>query len=131
MRATTGLFYAVLAALGLAACSEASRTTLFESLDSPAGDASLQAFVIEPWFPQGPHHVLLLLQDSKRDRTHQLARAELAYDGVPFTKLNINLRWTSERSALACLRATDRPDQGFQISLDDARNAKVTLRKGC
>ena len=47
--------------LGLlsAGCSEAERTTVFEIAASPHGDYALTTYVIEPWFPHGPHFIAL------------------------------------------------------------------------
>ena len=121
----------LLAAWITTGCSEASRTSVFETALSPHGDYTLTAYVIEPWFPHGPHHIALELHDQKADTREQLLKTELAYDGVPFTKRNIGLRWTGERSAFMCLSATDRPDKGVQITLPRTGASRVVLRKGC
>ena len=84
--------------------------------------------VIAPWFPHGPYHIALELHDQSTDTREQLLKTELAYDGVPFTKRNIGLRWTGERSAFMCLSATDRPDKGVQITLPRTGASRVELR---
>lgn len=112
-------------------CSEAARTTVFENTASPHGDYTLTTYVVAPWFPHGPHFVVLELRTKDATVREQLLKTELAYDGVPFTKKNISLRWTGERSAFLCLSATDRQDKGAQITLLQSGTARVVLRKGC
>lgn len=112
-------------------CSEAARTTVFESATSPHGEYTLTTSVVAPWFPHGPHFVSLELLKNQSGAREQLLKTELAYDGVPFTKRNINLRWTGERSAFLCLSATDRPDKGVQITLLRSGAARAELRTGC
>ena len=126
-------FLAVVALLGLisAGCSESDRTTVFETAVSPHGDHTLITYVIEPWFPHGPYLIALELQHKKSDVREQLVKTALAYDGVPFTKKNISMRWTGERSAFMCLSATDRQDKGVQITILQSGTARVELRKGC
>jgi hypothetical protein len=112
-------------------CSEAARTTVFERAISPHGDYTLTTYVVAPWFPHGPHFVTLELLTQNGAAREQLLKTELAYDGVPFTKKNISLRWTGERAAFLCLSATDRQDKGAQITLLQNGAARVVLRKGC
>ncbi len=121
----------LLSMLGLAGCSEAGRTQEFDAADAPSGQHRLIALVIEPWFPQGPHEVVLVLETLPAGDRQELLRTELAYDGVPFTRRNIGLRWTSARSAVVCLSATDRPDKGVRISVPETGPALVTLKEGC
>src|SRR5512137_368526 len=87
--------FAVLAVL-LTACSEADRATDFASLTAPRGDYVLTATVIAPWFPEGPHQVVVSVQLDAKSPRIELARTSLAYDGVPFTRQNIGMRWTSD-----------------------------------
>ena len=120
---------AVLAGM-LMACSEADRATDFESLTAPRGDYVLTTTVIEPWFPHGPHQVVVSVQlDAKSPRV-ELARTSLAYDGVPFTRQNIGMRWTSDEEALVCLRATDRPDRSVHVNMRQ-QPPSGALRDGC
>lgn len=123
---------AVLAGAALVAgCGDAARTTLFDSAAAPDGAHTLNAYVIEPWFPQGPHRVRLTLESREGGDPIPLLETPLAWDGVPFTKRNIGLRWTGPRTALVCLSATDRPDQGVQITIDADGSARAVLRQGC
>lgn len=123
---------AVFAGVGfLPGCGEATRTTLFDSAAAPDGAHTLNAYVIEPWFPQGPHVVRLELVRREGGAPIPLLDTPLAWDGVPFTKRNIGLRWTGPHTALVCLSATDRPDQGVQITIDADGAARAVLRQGC
>ncbi len=121
----------LLFALGLAGCSEAGRTHEFDVAESPSGQHRLIALVIEPWFPQGPHEVVLVLENLPAGDRQELLRTVLAYDGVPFTRRNIGLRWTSPRSAVVCLSATDRPDKGVRITVPETGPVLATLKEGC
>jgi hypothetical protein len=112
-------------------CAERDRTQLFETVTSPGGEYALNAYVIEPWFPHGPHQVALDLKNLNTATEVRLLAAELAYDGVPFTKKNIGLRWTGDHSAVVCLSATDRPDKAVQISVDNSGTGRVEMRTGC
>ena len=111
-------------------CTEASRTQQFDVVISPHREYTLIAAVIEPWFPQGPYYVSLSLQQGNA-APQLLVKTELAYDGVPFTKTNIGVRWTGDREAFACLRATDRPDKAVQIIVEGDHTVRTTLRTGC
>jgi len=106
----------MLAGLGVA-CSEAERATDFASLTAPGGRYVLTTAVIAPWFPQGPHQVVVYVQLEAQSPRIELARTSLAYDGVPFTRHNIGMRWTSDDEALVCLRATDRPDKSIHVNM--------------
>jgi len=115
----------------LGGCSEAGRTSQFDVAEAPSGQHRLIALIIEPWFPQGPHEVVLVLESVADGTREELLRTELAYDGVPFTRRNIGLRWTSPRSAVVCLSATDRPDKGVRITVPETGPAVATLKEGC
>ena len=112
------------------ACSEQNRATDFESLIAPGGDAVLTTTVVAPWFPQGPHQVVIYIQPNATAPRIEVARTELAYDGVPFTQRNIGMRWIGATDALVCLRATDRPDRSVHVNV---RHQPPTgeLRDGC
>jgi len=110
------LLFVALAGL-VAACDEAGRATDFASLTAPGGRYVLTTTVIAPWFPQGPHQVVVYVQLDAQAPRVELARASLAYDGVPFTRHNIGMRWTSDDEALVCLRATDRPDRSVHVNM--------------
>lgn len=123
-------FAAASLALVFAACAEADREHEFESLNSPRNDFQLIATVIEPWFPQGPHQVAVYVRIVQTGLSQQVAKTELAYDGIPFTKNNIAIRWISDEAALVCLRATDRPDKGVRVTVHQGQ-PKAELRAGC
>lgn len=114
----------------LTACSEQDRASDFASLTAPGGGSVLITTVVEPWFPQGPHQVVVYVQTGADAPRVEVARTELAHDGVPFTARNIGMRWISDEGALVCLRATDRPDRSVYV---DARRQPPTgeLRDGC
>ena len=120
-----------ISAILLVACSEADRAKVFDTAQSPHGDYTLTATVIEPWYPQGPYYVALDLIRAKNAVSERLLKTTLAYDGVPFTKKNIGIRWTGDHAALACLRATDRPDKGIQITVHEDATVSTQLRVGC
>ena len=125
-----------LCALGMLALltgcsSEAERTSEFDHADSPAGTHRLLALTIEPRFPQGPHQVALEIEDLASHQRQRLLQTELAWDGVPFTRRNIALRWTTPRSAVMCLSATDRPDKAVRVTLDEQGQARAEMREGC
>ncbi len=118
-------------AVALFGCAEADRASVFDAVSSPRGDYTLNAIVIEPWFPQGAYRVRLDLVHRVTGQTERLVTTNLAYDGVAFTRQNIGVRWTGDSTVLACLRATDRPDQGIQITLESGKAATVRHRTGC
>lgn len=120
---------ALAAALGVG-CSEAARETEFARVSAPKGEWQIITTVIEPWAPQGPHFVVVYAQLGAQGERLRVGRAELAYDGIPFSRHNINLRWTSDTEALVCLRASDRPDQSVHVNIRSAVATGV-LRKGC
>lgn len=123
-----GLLFALTLLIG---CSEAGRTTEFDVAEAPSGQHRLIALIIEPWFPQGPHEVVLVLESPPGGARQELLRTELAYDGVPFTRRNIALRWTSAQTAVVCLSATDRPDKGVRITVAETGPGVATLKEGC
>ncbi len=125
-----GRFMCCAALVLVAACSEQDRAGDFASLTAPGGQAVLTTTVVEPWFPQGPHQVVVYVQHDASAARIEVARTELAYDGVPFTNRNIGMRWISGTEALVCLRATDRPDRSVYVN---ARQQPPTgeLRNGC
>lgn len=115
--------------MNLVGCAEQDRESLFAELPAPAGHYTLIATVVEPWFPQGPHQVLIYVAREQSAKV-EVARSALAYDGVPFTERNIGMRWVSDDEALVCLRATDRPDRSIHVNVrhDPPQGA---LRDGC
>ena len=123
-------FVVLLAALLSVACSEAARESEFLRVLAPTGDWQIITTVIEPWAPQGPHFVVVYAQRGAQGARVPVGRAELAYDGIPCSNHNINLRWISDTEALVCLRASDRPDQSVHVTIRSAVPTGV-LRKGC
>lgn len=119
-----GGFY--LMAACVIACSKAEME--FDRKRSPLGEADLIVTVTEPSLPHGKHgvsvYIALINQTPKR-----LLTTTLENDGVPFTKKNIGLRWTSSKQALVCLRPTDLADRGIFVTLGDTPTAE--LRTGC
>ena len=125
---TCALFMATL----LVGCSsEAERTSEFDRADSPPGTHRLLALIIEPRFPQGPHEVALEVEDLVSHTRRRLLQTELAWDGVPFTRRNIALRWTTPRSAVMCLSATDRPDKAVRVSVEENGEVRAEMHEGC
>lgn len=124
--------WALLMVVLLAGCSsEAERTSEFDRADSPQGTHRLLALIIEPRFPQGPHEVALEVEDLASHTRRRLLQTELAWDGVPFTRRNIALRWTTPRSAVMCLSATDRPDKAVRVTVGEDGEVRVEMREGC
>ena len=55
-----------------------------------------------------------------KEESKKIFHSKLENDGVPFTATNIAVRWMSQKTALVCLRATDLPDHGFYMELDES-----------
>ena len=114
----------------LVACSNAGREQDFETLGSPRGDLVLVTTVTAPRLPFGAHRVAVYLQVGREAVRQRLASAELAHDGVPYTRQNIAMRWVADDEALVCLRATDRPDRSFHVKVE-GEQATAKLAPGC
>ena len=113
--------------LGIAvACSETE--TEFDRKRSPHGEADLIVSVAEPMLPHGKHKIIVYLAAQGKAPT-KLLETSMENDGVPFTKKNIGLRWTSPSQALVCLRPTDLADRAIVVSLADPPRAEI--RTGC
>jgi hypothetical protein len=101
--------------LALTACGTREET-LFSDTPSPDGAWTLRLTVAESRMPQGPFFVrAYLFAGDDASAATKLLDTKLENDGVPFTRNNLAVRWTDPRSALLCLRATDRPDRGWRI----------------
>ena len=100
----------------------------FDRKRSPHGEADLIVNVAEPMLPHGKHKIVVYLA-LHGGEPMKLLETAMENDGVPFTKKNIGLRWTSPKQALVCLRPTDLADQAVVISLGDPPSAE--LRPGC
>ncbi|MEM7465735.1 MAG: hypothetical protein AAF387_02495 [Pseudomonadota bacterium] len=110
----------------LISCSQPE--TEFDRKRSPHGEADLIVNVAEPILPHGKHKILIYVALNGGDAIKVL-ETTMENDGVPFTKKNIGLRWTSTSRALVCLRPTDLADQGVVVTLGEPPSAE--LRPGC
>ena len=112
------LFFVCL--VSLLGCS-LGEENLFQEYSSPDGRYSLRVTVTEPKIPLGPLYVTVyLLKSSENEGAKKIFHSKLENDGVPFTATNIAVRWMSQKTALVCLRATDLPDHGIYIELDES-----------
>ena len=100
----------------------------FDRKRSPHGEADLIVTVAEPFLPHGKFKIFIYIA-LKGGTPEQLLATTMENDGVPFTKKNIGLRWTSSTQALVCLRPTDLPDKGVFVTLNDKPTAEI--RTGC
>ncbi|MGR8949643.1 MAG: hypothetical protein ACU84Q_16495 [Gammaproteobacteria bacterium] len=110
----------------LVACSQVESE--FDRKRSPLGEADLIVNVAEPFMPHGKHKIIIYLAKPNEDAV-KLLETTMENDGVPFTKKNIGLRWTSSTQALVCLRPTDLADKGVVIQLGSPSTAEI--RDGC
>ena len=110
------------------ATSCAQPETEFDRKRSPHGEADLIVNVAEPMLPHGKHTIAVYIA-LNNGAPVKLLETKMENDGVPFTKKNIGLRWTSANQALVCLRPTDLADQAVVVSLGETPSA--TLRPGC
>ena len=102
--------------------------TEFDRKRSPHGEADLIVNVSEPLLPHGKHKIIVYLA-MQGGTPNKLLETSMENDGVPFTKKNIGLRWTSPKQALVCLRPTDLADEAVVVTLADPPRAE--LRPGC
>ena len=100
----------------------------FDRKRSPHGEADLIVTVAEPMLPHGKFKIAIYLA-IEGGTPKQLLTTAMENDGVPFTKKNIGLRWTSATQALVCLRPTDLPDKGVFVTLGEEPTAEI--RTGC
>jgi hypothetical protein len=104
--------------------------TLFQEYPSPDGLYNMRVTVTEPRMPLGPLYVTVyLIKTSETGEEKKIFHSKLENDGVPFTATNIAVRWMSQKTALVCLRATDLPDHGIYIELDES--LKLSLLEDC
>ncbi len=122
------LVWAGLPILVLSLCSCAQTESEFDRKRSPHGEADLIVTVAEPALPHGKFKIVIYLAMNGAS-PEQLLATTMENDGVPFTKKNIGLRWTSATQALVCLRPTDLADKGVFVTLGDKPTAE--LRTGC
>ena len=117
-----GLFFLVC----VTSCAQTG--TEFDRKRSPRGEADLIVNVSEPFLPHGKHKIIVYLA-VQGGAPSKLLETSMENDGVPFTKKNIGLRWTSPKQALVCLRPTDLADEAVVVTLADPPRAE--LRPGC
>ena len=99
----------------------AGEENLFQEYPSPDGLYNMRVTVTEPKMPLGPLYVTVyLINTSEIEEAKKIFHSKLENDGVPFTATNIAVRWMSYKTALVCLRATDLPDHGIYIELDES-----------
>jgi hypothetical protein len=110
-------FCFIFCALSLTSCG-AGPEKLFSEYVSPDNTYRLIVKVAESRMPQGPSYVTVYLETKNDELSEQIFASKLENDGVPFTDQNISVRWVSERIALICLRATDLPDHGLFIEIE-------------
>lgn len=98
--------------------------------DTPTADGRyvLHVGVAESRMPQGPRHVRVYLRERGAADAPPLLDTTLANDGVPFTRANIAVRWIASRTALLCLRASDRPDRGWRIEVSPTPRATAVAQ---
>lgn len=101
----------------------------FDRKRSPHGEADLIVTVAESALPHGKFKIFIYVA-LNGGAPQQLIATTMENDGVPFTKKNIGLRWTSANQALVCLRPTDLPDRGVFVTLSD-KKPSAELRTGC
>ena len=100
----------------------------FDRKRSPHGEADLIVTVAESALPHGKFKIFIYVALNGGAPT-QLVATTMENDGVPFTKRNIGLKWTSATQALVCLRPTDLPDRGVFVTLGEKPSAEI--RTGC
>ena len=110
----------------VASCTQSESE--FDRKRSPNGEAELIVNVSEPLLPHGKYKILVYLA-VQGGKPNKLLETSMENDGVPFTKKNIGLRWTSPKQALVCLRPTDLADEAVVVTLADPPRAE--LRPGC
>ena len=108
------------------ACSQVEYE--FDRKRSPLGEADLIVTVTEPFMPHGKHTITVYVAQVD-EPAQMLLETKMENDGVPFTKKNIGLRWTSPTQALVCLRPTDLADSAIVVQLGSPPTAE--LRDGC
>ena len=125
-RAAEKIIFAAVSLALLISCAQPE--TEFDRKRSPNGDADLIVNVAEPMLPHGKHKIIVYLA-MQGELPSKLLETSMENDGVPFTKKNIGLRWTSPNQALVCLRPTDLADQAVVVILGERPSAE--LRPGC
>jgi len=104
----------------LGACSPGDETVFLETW-SPKENQLLRITIAEPADLPGcdycrrPFFVSVYLMDKTWSAEKKIISTRLENDGVPFGPSNIVARWTGEKIALICLRASSLPARGYRI----------------
>ena len=126
-------FYRVLIFL-LGACSPGEEAVFLERW-SANEDQLLRITIAEPAALPGcdycrrPFFVSVYLTDKMWTAEKKIISTRLENDGVPFGPSNIVARWTGEKVALICLRASSLPARGYRILLKE--KVSVIETEGC
>tara|TARA_B100000700_G_scaffold306018_1_gene380761 strand:- start:778 stop:1188 length:411 start_codon:yes stop_codon:yes gene_type:complete len=126
-------FYCVLIFL-LGACSPGEEVVFLETW-SPNENQLLRITIAEPAVLPGcdycrrPFFVSVYLTNKKWSGEKKIISTRLENDGVPFGPSNIVARWTGEKVALICLRASSLPARGYRILSKD--EVSVVETEGC
>ena len=118
----------------LGACSPGEEAVFLERW-SPNEDQLLRITIAEPAALPGcdycrrPFFVSVYLIDKTWSAEKKIISARLENDGVPFGPSNIVARWTGEKIALICLRASSLPARGYRILLKE--KVSVIETEGC
>ena len=118
----------------LGACSPGEEAVFLETW-SPNEDQFLRITIAEPAALPGcdycrrPFFVSVYLIDKTWSAEKKIISTRLENDGVPFGPSNIVARWTGEKIALICLRASSLPARGYRILLKE--KVSVIETEGC
>ena len=118
----------------LSACSPGEEAVFLERW-SPNEDQLLRITIAEPAALPGcdycrrPFFVSVYLIDKTWSAEKKIISTRLENDGVPFGPSNIVARWTGEKIALICLRASSLPARGYRILSKD--EVSVVETEGC
>ncbi len=118
----------------LGACSPGEEAVFLERW-SPNEDQLLRITIAEPAALPGcdycrrPFFVSVYLIDKTLSAEKKIISTRLENDGVPFGPSNIVARWTGEKIALICLRASSLPARGYRILLKE--KVSVIETEGC
>ena len=118
----------------LGACSPGEEAVFLETW-SPNEDQLLRITIAEPAALPGcdycrrPFFVSVYLTNKTLSGEKKIISTRLENDGVPFGPSNIVARWTGEKVALICLRASSLPARGYRILSKD--EVSVVETEGC
>ena len=118
----------------LGGCSPGEEAVFLERW-SPNEDQLLRITIAEPAALPGcdycrrPFLVSVYLTDKTWSAEKKIISTRLENDGVPFGPSNIVARWTGEKIALICLRASSLPPRGYRILSKD--KVSVVETEGC